>query len=179
MLHNLVARWLDPRKFPKSRTSHVRLAVTGCSRAGKTVFLTSLINHLLWHKPERFRLGPKSNLPRIVKAAERRPRKLLWRTFSYPIYREGLAAKHPTWPEKTTDCSQYTLAFESDDSFLTRYRLMNYHAWRSRNRKPEEELNRFPLAPGQPVLDYVEPIQSTAFAVRRFRTRTEGSGADQ
>ena len=49
-----------------------------------------------------------------------------------------------------------------DDSLKRVGRLMNYDAWRKQTRRPEEELNRFAIAPEQPVLDYVERFRSTA-----------------
>jgi len=49
------------------------------------------------------------------------------------------------------------------DSLKRVDRLMNYDAWRNQNRKPDE-LNRFAIAPEQPVLDYVERFRNTASA---------------
>ncbi len=50
----------------------------------------------------------------------------------------------------------------ADESLKRVDRLMNYDAWRNQNRKPDEELNRFAIAPEQAVLDYVERFRSTA-----------------
>jgi predicted YcjX-like family ATPase len=97
--------------------------VTGCSRAGKTVFLTSLINHLKYHNPAAFKLSPQT--PRLVKVDDRPPKNQVWDTFPYDEYRACIACKH-TWPEKTRDCSQYTLSFCRDDAFVTRHKLTLY-----------------------------------------------------
>src|SRR5690554_7876476 len=44
-------------KLPKFRLRRQRVGVVGLYRSGKTVFLTSLINHLQNHNPHHFRLG--------------------------------------------------------------------------------------------------------------------------
>ena len=102
-----------------------RIAVTGFTRSGKTVFLTSLISHLLHHEPERFHLGPNLH---IVKPESLPPTKG-WSQFPYMENRRFLAGNHagkPEWPEKTRFPSQYRLEFERSDWRLSRMRLTLY-----------------------------------------------------
>lgn len=122
-LTDKLRRSLNPRLYPKIRTRHVRLAVTGYSRAGKTVFLTSLINHLKYHDPLAFKLA--SHSVRLVKVDDRQPKKKVWDTFPYDEHRACIACKR-MWPLKTRASSQYTLSFCRDDSFLTRHHLTIY-----------------------------------------------------
>lgn len=49
----------------KYLTRYKKIAIAGMARSGKTVFLTSLINHILEHQSEDFRLEP--NDVKIVK----------------------------------------------------------------------------------------------------------------
>jgi uncharacterized protein len=85
--------------------STVNLAVTGLSRSGKTVFITSLIHNLLSaiHNPNRMPLlGVVANNrlmgTRLEEAgANRLPR------FRYQENIEAMAAGAPVWPEGTDD----------------------------------------------------------------------------
>lgn len=98
----------------KYLTRYKKIAVAGMARSGKTVFLTSLINHILEHNTEDFRLEPndaKIVRPR-VKAKEERDH------FQYHSYREDLVRseeKLGAWPLKTKDTSQYKIVFERSD----------------------------------------------------------------
>ncbi len=116
-------RSLNPRIYPKVRTRHVRLAVTGYSRAGKTVFLTSLINHLSCHDPSVFKLAPDPI--ELVEVDSRQPKKTIWDSFPYASQRTAMVDSR-TWPDKTKASYQYTLSFCRDDSFLTRQHLTLY-----------------------------------------------------
>ena len=49
------------------RTAERRVGVVGLSYAGKTVFLTSLINHLEHHDADRFRIGDSNEAVTIRK----------------------------------------------------------------------------------------------------------------
>ncbi len=115
---------LNPSRFPKTRCRDIRLAVTGASRAGKTVFLTSLINHIKCHHPDKFWLSPRGS--RLVRPDDTPPEGAVWETFNYEAYRQCLAAKEGKWPDKTKDQSTYTLSFHQKDAFFTRYRLTLY-----------------------------------------------------
>ncbi len=88
--------------------STVWLAVTGLSRSGKTVFITSLIHNLLssLHNPSRMPLLGVVGEGRLVAArlegarAHRLPR------FRYLDNIETMAASAPDWPERTQDISE-------------------------------------------------------------------------
>jgi predicted YcjX-like family ATPase len=87
--------------------STVNLAVTGLSRSGKTVFITSLIHNLLSavHNPSRMPLLEVAGSGRLIGArldsakAQRLPR------FPYLDNIETLAAG-ADWPERTADLSE-------------------------------------------------------------------------
>jgi predicted YcjX-like family ATPase len=86
------------------RQRRIRVGVIGMYRSGKTVLLTSLINHLLNHHPDRLTLGDgqvelgclKSDLP---------PADAGFAKFEYGYYRSRLGNR--VWPDKTLACSQY------------------------------------------------------------------------
>ncbi len=90
------------------RGATVWLAVTGLSRSGKTVFITSLIHNLLsaTHNPNRMPLLGVVGERRLIAAslegakANRLPR------FPYFANVEKLAGRVPDWPERTADISE-------------------------------------------------------------------------
>ncbi|WP_216856663.1 YcjX family protein [Acidisphaera sp. S103] len=103
----------------------VRLAVTGLSRAGKTVFITSLIQNLL-------ALGDGHNsLPalseelwngtgsRLLSVGIIPPRDTVTPWFDYPSKVARLAAELPGWPAPTDDLSEISLLLhiERKDAF--------------------------------------------------------------
>src|SRR6195952_2148924 len=94
----------------------IRLAVTGLSRAGKTVFITSLIQNLLALAAQKDvlpklthrlsdtglnRLRDVTILPAGVSAMPR---------FDQAAKLAGLSAAEPAWPERTNDIAQISLA---------------------------------------------------------------------
>lgn len=84
-----------------------RIGVVGFGMSGKTVFLTSLINHLLYHDPEAFDLGGM----KIVDAGPRDAQRWgQWPTFPYGEYRGELSHQR-IWPQRTLDRAQYDLEF--------------------------------------------------------------------
>ena len=105
-----ISEWLsgvfDFAELVKGST--VNLAVTGLSRAGKTVFITSLVHNLLsaLHQPHRLPLLKVVGDGRLVAArlasgkADRLPR------FPYERNIERMAASHADWPAGTTDISE-------------------------------------------------------------------------
>ncbi|MEP0563894.1 MAG: YcjX family protein, partial [Paracoccaceae bacterium] len=87
----------------------VRLGVTGLSRAGKTVFITSLVANLL----------DRGRMPALRANAEGRiasvflqpqPDDTLPR-FDYETHLARVTGKTPSWPESTTNISELRLSF--------------------------------------------------------------------
>ncbi|MGF1698893.1 YcjX family protein [Photobacterium makurazakiensis] len=101
-LNKLVNRSLD---------RHVRLAVTGLSRAGKTAFITSLVNQLM-HVSTNPRLplfsavreGHLLGAKRVPQVDMHVPK------FAYEEGINSLLSSPPSWPEPTRDVSQTRLA---------------------------------------------------------------------
>ena len=96
----------------------IRLAVTGLSRAGKTVFITSVVHNLL-------ALGQRRNtLPRLAARLMQDGRSRLrgvevlpagagtLPVFDYGAKLRGLAADAPHWPPRTEDLAQVSLELE-------------------------------------------------------------------
>jgi predicted YcjX-like family ATPase len=102
-----LSEWLSgvPDLAELVRGSTVGLAVTGLSRAGKTVFITSLVHNLLsaLHQPHRMPLLKVVGDGRLVAAklaggkTSRLPR------FPYERNIEHMAASPADWPARTTD----------------------------------------------------------------------------
>ena len=93
------------------KTTEARVGVVGLYSSGKTVLLTSLINHLQDHDPDRFPLGkPGTSLRRFTVHAPDHG----WAAFNYPGHRDSLV-NYGRWPEKTKDRSQYVCQFERSD----------------------------------------------------------------
>ncbi|HSQ58159.1 MAG TPA: YcjX family protein, partial [Gemmata sp.] len=93
------------------KTIEARVGVVGLYNSGKTVLITSLINHLQDHDADRFPLGSKET--RIRKFTVLPPDRG-WSAFNYAGYRDGLV-NAGTWPAKSTDRSQYVCQFERSD----------------------------------------------------------------
>ena len=96
-----------------------RIAVTGFSRSGKTVFITSLIDQLLNHDTVRFFLGDGVS---VVKPTLIAPRSK-WPQFDFAENRRNLSAREPKWPEKTRKITSATVDFEFSHWRLARARL--------------------------------------------------------
>lgn len=84
---------------------HVRVGVTGLSRAGKTTFITSLINQLENH--QRGLLARRPPFDRLE--AVRWQRQGVVRGFDYLQALQALTADTPRWPESTRDLSQVVI----------------------------------------------------------------------
>lgn len=93
------------------KTTECRVGVVGLYNAGKTVLLTSLINHLQDHDPDRFPLGSKETRVRKFTVL---PPDRDWTPFNYTGHRDALVG-HGRWPAKTTDRSQFACQFERSD----------------------------------------------------------------
>lgn len=84
----------------------IRLGVTGLSRAGKTVFITSLVANLL----DRGRMPQFSPAPRISAAfLQPQPDDTLPR-FDYETHLAALAGRTPHWPDSTRAVSELRLS---------------------------------------------------------------------
>src|SRR5438874_9488583 len=90
------------------KTTECKVGVVGLYTSGKTVLLTSLINHLQDHDPDGFPLGSKETRVRtfVVRAPDPN-----WSAFNYSGHREALV-NHGRWPAKTTDRAQFVCQFE-------------------------------------------------------------------
>ena len=88
-----------------------RIGVVGMYRAGKTVFMTSLINHLIRHDPMRFPLG-KGDVS--LGNFKRLPARNGWKEFDYERYRSVLHTRR-TWPDKSLAGQQYNCSFSRSD----------------------------------------------------------------
>ena len=95
--------------YPKIFGSKHRVGVIGILNSGKTVFITSLINHVKDHDPSILRL--RDGATRIIFDGELAPEKPFER-FPYSIYR---AEAHKSWPDKTERPSQYRCTFYRTD----------------------------------------------------------------
>lgn len=115
-LNSLVNRGVD---------RHLRLAVTGLSRSGKTAFITAMVNQLL-------NLHAGARLPLLSAVREERllgVKRVPQRDFGIPrfTYDEGLAQLYgdpPTWPTPTRGVSEIRLAlrFRSNESLMRHFK---------------------------------------------------------
>jgi len=94
----------------------LRIGVTGLSRAGKTVFITSLIANLL----DRSRMPGLAANPRITAAfLQPQPDDTIPR-FAYEQHLQALRSPAPHWPESTSSISQLRLSLRSRPRGLLR-----------------------------------------------------------
>jgi hypothetical protein len=99
----------------------VKLAVTGLSRSGKTVFITSMVHQLL-HGLE----GTHLPFFHIVSSGRLRGAKIMPQphmqipTFRYDLAIEQLCGDSPTWPQPTSGISEIRLAirYQSNRTLL-------------------------------------------------------------
>ncbi|AIX73694.1 MAG: YcjX family protein [Mixta calida] len=104
---------------------HLRLAVTGLSRSGKTAFITSLVNQLLnIHGGARLPLFSVAREERLLGVKRVPQRDMGVQRFTYD---EGLAQLYgdpPAWPTPTRGVSEMQLAlrFRSQDSLLRHFK---------------------------------------------------------
>lgn len=106
-------------RYPKFRRFNHNVAVIGLYRSGKTVFLTSLINHLKHHRPSQLKLG-KGDVKLTVDCElevnsgfDRLP---------YERYRSSLVDSKD-WPKKTKTISQYCCRYFRSDWKWTKGQL--------------------------------------------------------
>ena len=106
--------------------STYNIGVIGIGGSGKTVFLMSLIDHIMNHEPDRFKLTPQKRnavSSRVIRAKvsqveisqpkENSPIDSDNR-FPYEQYRKRLVDQNG-WPQKTRDWAQSSLSFRRSD----------------------------------------------------------------
>ena len=102
--------WLSgvPNLAEFVKGSTVSLAVTGLSRAGKTVFITSLVHNLLsaLHQPHRMPLLRVVGDGRLVAASLAGSKNYRLPRFPYEKNIEHMAASPANWPARTVDISE-------------------------------------------------------------------------
>ncbi|WP_137043754.1 YcjX family protein [Pseudolabrys sp. FHR47] len=102
--------WLSetPNLTELAKGSTVWLAVTGLSRAGKTVFITSLVHNLLsaLHNPNRMPLLQAVGEGRLIAAQLEAARAHTLPRFPYAANIEAMAGTPSVWPEPTADISE-------------------------------------------------------------------------
>ena len=115
-------QWLDDPRFKqagraardlvsRSMDRHVRLAVTGLSRSGKTAFITSLINQLLEGcQPDHLPLLTALREGRLLGAQRQVQPHLHMPSFRYEAAIDALTGNPATWPEPTNGISELRLA---------------------------------------------------------------------
>ncbi|MFZ0103841.1 MAG: YcjX family protein, partial [Pseudolabrys sp.] len=91
-----------------AKGSIVSLAVTGLSRAGKTVFITSLVHNLLsaLHQPYRMPFLKVVGDGRLAAARLASDKTNGLPRFPYMRNIERMAASPANWPTRTTDISE-------------------------------------------------------------------------
>ncbi|HET9717387.1 MAG TPA: YcjX family protein [Pseudolabrys sp.] len=108
-----VSHWLRgaPDLAELVKGSTVNLAVTGLSRAGKTVFITSLVHNLLsaLHQPHRMPLLKVVGDGRLLAARIASGKSTRLPRFPYERNIEQMAASPADWPARTTDISEITI----------------------------------------------------------------------
>ena len=100
---------------------HLRLAVTGLSRSGKTAFITSLVNQLLnIHNGARLPLFSVVREERLLGVKRIPQRDMGIARFNYDSGLAQLYQQPPEWPTPTRGISEMRLAlrFRSQDSLL-------------------------------------------------------------
>lgn len=96
-----------------------RIAVTGIAGGGKTVFLTSLISHLIEHDPWHFVFGDEA---KVTDFRELRVKGGVGQPFRLEAFRDSLSRRR-VWPAKSVDCAHYRCEFVRSDFHYRRERL--------------------------------------------------------
>ncbi|RDX38414.1 YcjX family protein [Kangiella sp. HD9-110m-PIT-SAG07] len=94
----------------RSLDRNIRIAVTGLSGAGKTAFITSLINQLLFASNEKHLTFFRANSQRRIKACKLMQHdELHIPSFDYNAAINHLTAEEPEWPMSTKTVTQAQL----------------------------------------------------------------------
>ncbi|NMC22213.1 MAG: GTP-binding protein YcjX, partial [Serratia sp.] len=104
---------------------HLRLAVTGLSRSGKTAFITAFVNQLLhMHSGARLPLFSAAREERLLGVKRVPQRDLGVSRFTYDEGLASLFGTPPAWPTPTRGVSEIRLAlrYRSNDSLLRHFK---------------------------------------------------------
>lgn len=104
---------------------HLRLAVTGLSRSGKTAFITAFVNQLLHvHSGARMPLFSPVREERLLGVKRIPQRDLGIQRFTYDEGLAQLCGTPPAWPTPTRGVSEIRLAlrYRSNDSLLRHFK---------------------------------------------------------
>lgn len=97
--------------FKRTFDRHLRLAVTGLSRSGKTAFITSLVNQLLegvhGQQLPFFEVVQDDRLLGVRRVQQPHPEVA---SFRYDLALQSLSSSEPEWPEPTKGLSEIRLA---------------------------------------------------------------------
>lgn len=118
---------------PKIFSSKHNIAVVGLYRSGKTVFITSFINHLLHHRPDELKLGDGGV---AITFDEELPPVNGFDRFPYEAFR---CESNGRWPLKTKTLYQYRCSFFRNDWAWTKGQLALVDI-------PGERLSDIPMA---------------------------------
>ncbi|MFW7524309.1 YcjX family protein [Vibrio ostreicida] len=95
----------------RSVDSHIRVAVTGLSRAGKTAFISSLVNQLLHTSThDRLPLLASARDKRLIGAKREPQTDMMVPRFGYDEAMEAVCSEPAQWPKPTRDVSEIRLA---------------------------------------------------------------------
>ncbi|MEM8656539.1 MAG: YcjX family protein, partial [Pseudomonadota bacterium] len=96
----------------------IRLGVTGLSRSGKTIFITSLVANLLdWGRMPQLRAAADGRL--MLSFLQPQPNDAVAR-FAYEDHMAALSGPTPSWPQSTRSISQLRLSLRvRPTGFLT------------------------------------------------------------
>lgn len=113
-LHKFIQRGLD---------NHLRLAVTGLSRSGKTAFITSFVDQLLHinqHDNAHLNLFSPAKKGQILSVKRVEQHDLTIPRFEYDRNRQGFEKEPPVWSPSTTGISEIRLAirYQRQESLL-------------------------------------------------------------
>lgn len=97
-------------------TRRRRIAITGLANTGKTVFLTTLLNHLNHHEPSEFRIFDETKEVTVKQFTEEEPTDAIEK-FDYSIFAQAMRTGH--WPRKTVDVSAYRCRFNTDNHWVS------------------------------------------------------------
>lgn len=112
---------MDMHMIDMLQTISKKIAIIGTARAGKTVFLTSLLNHLIEHNRTDFVVGNSAGV-QIADFKQKPVPPGVGAKFNYGACRDALV-HNGRWPEKTKDTSHFICDFRRSDWKFFRSKL--------------------------------------------------------